>query len=509
MDAGAGGVTLRDTLLEAVDARANASRDAHARRSTSACRSIPAFRARIGFKGVTRAVRDNCRSRTDGERYLGAVYLTRIGIDHVKLLVGFELDLTQGSSTEPRMWTVLVGENGRCKTTILRAIALAASGAARANELADLAALGDGRSNDEAQIHADFALPASPKREHPGWRPPVGAPDGSAPGLLKSTLVMPPGVTSMRGVSNYDEELGAGDALFEIRGRNLPGWFVCGYGTTRFLPRAATVEPVTNASVARLSSLFDRGALIGTGFADLLEQPNVFSSLLKQVLIGHKVLPEEAIDIELRGRGGIRSSKDLVEGSRFKFRSGSGNVRIPAAWLSQGYQSTIAWIADLLGHLVLEAGPGVDIDLANVTGLVLIDEIDLHLHPRWQARLVTALRAALPKVQFIVTTHSPMVLPALRREEIVLLALDERGNVVPNTPDASPMLQTGSELYRDFFGINEAYPLSLAEDHRRYAFLVGNPVRSDAEEEEMLELRKKFQSLGLDPGWEPVARRAP
>lgn len=441
------------------------------------------------------------------------MYVTGITIDHVKLLRDFSLDLREPSG-EPRMWTVLVGENGRCKTTILRAIALAASGAARANELADLAALGDGRSNDQAEIHADFSLPPSARREHPGWTPPAadpnGAPPPAVPGLLKSTLTMPSGVTSMRGSSGYDEVLpGNGDVLFDIRGRNLAHWFVCGYGTGRFLPRGpSTFESITNASVARLASLFDRAPVIGTGFADLLEDPNVFSKLLREVLIHRKVLPDEALDIELRGRGGIRSSKDLVEGSRFKFRSGPAKMSVPAAWLSQGYQSTIAWIADLLGHLVLEAGTNVEIDLQSVTGLVLIDEIDLHLHPRWQARLVTALKDALPKVQFVVTTHSPMVLPALRREEIVLLDLDAAGNVRPRIPDASPMLLTGSELYRDFFGIDELQPVALAEDHRRYAFLVGNAARTDEEDKEMLDLRAKFRDLGIDPGWEPVPRSA-
>ncbi len=302
----------------------------------------------------------------------------------------------------------------------------------------------------------------------------------------------------------------ASDVLFEIRGGNLPMWFVAGYGTTRFLPKAGAVERVTNPSSARLANLFDRGAVIGTGFADLLEDPRAFGRTLKEILISDHVLPEDAVDLELRGRGGIRSSKDLVEGSRFKLRSGKDELLVPATWLSQGYQSTIAWIADLLGHIVLETGSEVeDVSLSEIQGLVLIDEIDLHLHPQWQARLVSALKNALPRVQLVVTTHSPMVLPALRREEIVMLDVDEEGNVVPSMPDESPMLLTGSELYREFFGVDELQPVSLAHDHQRYAFLVGNPARTDDEEKEMNELRDRFRRLGIDPGWEPVPRSAP
>jgi len=428
------------------------------------------------------------------------VYIQSIDIENVKLLRELSLDFARDDGT-PRMWTVLLGENGRCKTSVLRAIALAASGAARANELGDLASLVDKRGARGAQIDARFSLPPDPLREHP-----CRFAGSAAPSLVASELAMPPGMTSLRGQSKYLDSGGdEGDVLFEVRGRNLPRWFVAGYGTNRMLPRAGSVEPVSNASSARLASLFDRGALIGTGFADLLDDPKVFARLLRDVLIRGHLLPDDALEIELRGRGGIRSVQDLVEGSRFRMRSGSGEVAIPATWLSQGYQSTIAWIADFLGHAVLEAGEA-EVDAKELRGLVLVDEIDLHLHPRWQARLVTALKGAFPKVQFVVTTHSPMVLPALTSDEVVRLEIDERGDVVARRSEISPMLLTGSELYRDFFGIDELEPRNVAEDHRRYGFLVGNPSRTDAEEAEMKTLRDKLQGLGLDPGWEPVPR---
>ena len=101
-----------------------------------------------------------------------------------------------------------------------------------------------------------------------------------------------------------------------------------------------------------------------------------------------------------------------------------------------------------------------------------------------------------------------MLLPALKREEVVLLDVDDEGNVVAHHPEVSPMLLTGSELYRDFFGIDDVYPRNLAKDYRRYAFLVGNPRRTDDEEREMKALAKKLADLGIDPGWEPVARDA-
>lgn len=62
--------------------------------------------------------------------------------------------------------------------------------------------------------------------------------------------------------------------------------------------------------------------------------------------------------------------------------------------------------------------------LEDTPGIVLIDEVDLHLHPQWQQRIVPALTRTFPKVQFIVTTHSPQVLSTVPAESIRILNED-------------------------------------------------------------------------------------
>jgi predicted ATP-binding protein involved in virulence len=65
-----------------------------------------------------------------------------------------------------------------------------------------------------------------------------------------------------------------------------------------------------------------------------------------------------------------------------------------------------------LGEKVLEETPGI----------VLIDELDLHLHPKWQRRIIEDLRRTFPKIQFIATTHSPFLIQSLRSgEELIML----------------------------------------------------------------------------------------
>ena len=167
-------------------------------------------------------------------------------------------------------------------------------------------------------------------------------------------------------------------------------------------------------------------------------------------------------------------------------------------------QSTIAWVADIIGQMFWENdGP---IDLSEMEGLVLVDEIDLHLHPKWQLGLIPTLKRVFPKLQFIVTTHSPMVLPGLSREEIVILGQDDEGNVIAHESPESPSLLTGSEIYRTFFGIDRLHPSDLGKDLQRYSFLIADPLRSDADEQEMHDIQKRLAEAGVDPGWDPIPR---
>lgn len=65
--------------------------------------------------------------------------------------------------------------------------------------------------------------------------------------------------------------------------------------------------------------------------------------------------------------------------------------------------------------------------LQQTPGIVLIDEIDMHLHPKWQWNIVNALKKTFPKVQFIVTTHSPIIVASCKEENLILLNKDEEG----------------------------------------------------------------------------------
>ena len=134
------------------------------------------------------------------------------------------------------------------------------------------------------------------------------------------------------------------------------------------------------------------------------------------------------------------------------FKSGDS---LPTVWLSHGYQSSIAWLADLVGQILFEAKAPVLPE--EMEGLVLIDEIDLHLHPTWQVAFIDALRSVFKRLQFIATTHSPLTLPALRADEVIVLDSQD-GKVIHRQVTASPQDMTGTELYRDYFEIKDLIP---------------------------------------------------
>jgi hypothetical protein len=299
------------------------------------------------------------------------------------------------------------------------------------------------------------------------------------------------------------------DPLGDARGRNLPDWFIAGYGIARTLPApmSVTAEEIASPSRDRLLSLFKVGQrIVGTGFADLLPEKiaAAFNEGLQQAFVDHGILLN-ATGLSLRTRGNVRNPADLPGAHHLRLHLGASDLDVPTTWLSQGYQATMAWVADLIGQVWWEARKQT-VPLNELEGICLIDEIDLHLHPRWQTTLVAALKAAFPRIQFIATTHSPMVLPGLKQDEVILLRQDEEGNVVKVLPSEGPALKTGSELYQMFFGIDQLQPQPLSDALIRYGTLGGYAGRSVKEDREAKALLAYLRANDVDPGWEPVPR---
>lgn len=103
-----------------------------------------------------------------------------------------------------------------------------------------------------------------------------------------------------------------------------------------------------------------------------------------------------------------------------------GGNALPISYLSAGYQSLLWMTMDFAYRLAL-LNPGMS-DYHQATGVVLIDELDMHLHPKWQWNALSALEDVFPKIQFIIATHSPIVISSFKNGQ--LISLDAGQNVL-------------------------------------------------------------------------------
>ncbi|ACB59804.1 AAA ATPase [Exiguobacterium sibiricum 255-15] len=109
---------------------------------------------------------------------------------------------------------------------------------------------------------------------------------------------------------------------------------------------------------------------------------------------------------------------------------GKDNNAIPFRLLSDGIRNTIGLVADL-AHRMAQLNPALKESVVELTpGVVLIDELDLHLHPSWQRRIISDLKRTFPKVQFITTTHSPFIIQSLEEGELRRLHEEDDDEVV-------------------------------------------------------------------------------
>jgi predicted ATP-binding protein involved in virulence len=116
------------------------------------------------------------------------------------------------------------------------------------------------------------------------------------------------------------------------------------------------------------------------------------------------------------------------------------NLELNVAQLSDGERNMLALVGDMARRFSV-LNPGLQ-NPNEGAGVALIDEIDLHLHPRWQREVMTKLESTFPNCQFVITTHSPQVLGELKPESVMLL----RDGTLIGHPQASYGLSSGQVL---------------------------------------------------------------
>jgi predicted ATP-binding protein involved in virulence len=132
---------------------------------------------------------------------------------------------------------------------------------------------------------------------------------------------------------------------------------------------------------------------------------------------------------------------------------------LPIEALSEGFKSTFVWLFDMIVRIVEKGG-----DLTNaqsITGIVLLDEVDLHLHPSWQRTILPSLEAIFSNIQFIVTSHSPFVAQSINNDRLISLEWedDRIGVVYKDAKVARSYDTTVSEV----FGITTPFSHNMSQ----------------------------------------------
>ena len=159
--------------------------------------------------------------------------------------------------------------------------------------------------------------------------------------------------------------------------------------------------------------------------------------------------------------------------------------------LSDGEKCLIALVSDLARRMAI-ANPNAKNPLAG-EGIVLIDEIDLHLHPKWQRIVVPKLLEVFPNCQFLISTHSPHVLTHVKPDNIFLLRWED-DNITAQKP-AQSYGQTADRILEDLMGLETTRPTNVsAEIHSIYEMIDRN--RLDEARAEIANIR---EAMGEDP----------
>ena len=343
------------------------------------------------------------------------MFIQRIRIDDIKCFKRLDLDFVDKRDPDGiRRWTVILGPNGLGKSTLLQAIAIALAGPTPMRELLPRAESWARDGCPYGRIEATL-LWSEGDQQLPRW--PKKTPYTIHFAVTGSNLEALPdsirpfgseAIAEWSGEGTSQQREQSSKALSRLKqtayAEDKLGWLGCGYGPFRRLTggsQAADQILYTERRAARYVSLFREDAALSRAESWLVQLYNLgrdgdtFSvnalALVKQAFDSHFLLQPAALEVDAR-------SATLKLGEA---------APVPLTALSDGYRAMLALGLDLVRHM-LTAFPN-SIDPLAEPGVVLIDELDAHLHPNWQRLIGGWLLEKFPRLQFIIATHSPFL----------------------------------------------------------------------------------------------------
>ena len=197
-----------------------------------------------------------------------------------------------------------------------------------------------------------------------------------------------------------------------------------------------------------------------------------------------------AVDIMLRPMGWhTLEYSETYDKSLILYHEQQGVLKV--SQLSDGVKNMLAMVADIAYRCALLNGHLGQWAAVSTEGIVMIDEVDMHLHPSWQQTVLGSLTQAFPNIQFIVTTHSPQVLSTVHRENIRLLGTNEAGQMTVSEPLADSYGEPSNDVLQAIMHVDPQPPVPEKADLERLTELVDQGLSDDAEAQRLLAALKQ------------------
>ncbi len=392
------------------------------------------------------------------------MFLKSIRLNNIKCFSDIFLSF-ENENGDIRKWTLLLADNGTGKSTLLKAIALVTSGS---DAIADLLEEPSDWIRYKAQNCEISAVLVTKEKEERKINLRIQSGDSRADVIVRNK----------KSLAWFD------DALT----RKSRDYFVLGFGTSRRLSpvknRRSKTSAFSNNKAQCVATLFDPDAAttsIDSWAMDLDYLKNrAGSEIVRQVL--SNLLP----DIKFY-------SIDKQKG-QLLFDTPDGIV--PLHNLSDGYIAMAAWMGDLLFQL-LENFEGLGEQPLTASGLLLIDEVDLHLHPKRQRELFSFLKEWLPNFQFVVTSHSPFTAQQADRGELHCLVREAKNiHIYPFSGNPKTLLLHQLAM-SPAFGLNTDESKKVEDMKQQYRTLRDKADLSVKEQAELDKLTTAITELPL------------
>jgi energy-coupling factor transporter ATP-binding protein EcfA2 len=407
------------------------------------------------------------------------MWIEELHLENIKCFETLKLKL--GMSNSSFRWVTLLGENGTGKSTILQAISLLLAGPEGAIQLLP---------RPEGWVRREGKPGKITLRLHQGENDP-----GHYRGPIKERKVFQYTlyVTGSHKITINNKVFTEPVITEDTNSRVIPwlrehallpkgkGWFGVGYGAFRRLTRVSRILVPALKEPLRYTNFITQ--FNESEPLEAFEQWMVY--LDYKINKGSDPLAKKQYDLavatinKLLPKGNCFDSID--DNGRIWFRVGSERVMTIA--LSDGFRSILALAGDLVWRLI-EAFPKSDSPLEE-QGVVLIDELDIHLHPTWQYEIASWLQATFPSLQFVMATHSPIIAAGAGSQAVTYRFYIKDGNVNVEQVKNTHAYNINRILQSEAFGL--VSPFSKETQHKidRYYALKRKKDLSQSEQQEL------------------------